>query len=593
MRITKVEIKRFLGTKSLSIDVDRAVQVIAGPNNSGKTTFLKAVELFFSGKDSHDPKSFAPKNDYYEEEGNRSKTYVKVVFCDLSKTEVASFKHLLDVKGRLQIELGITKGGSAEYHFYSGKKDDEAVEKIIGCHEVMYVPVTRTYEKGAASIHSDRLGGLVKDLLIRSRRGSHAYDLFKQIQGSISEIRKVIDGVLNESKSSIERILPDAVDIRFGLPIDEEVIDFVASDIEIKSRGREDISLSDEGAGFQSLMSLGLIKSMADKKRKNANVILLIEEPEAFLHPQYQRKIVDFIFDLSKRHQIFVTTHSHVVVDSIDIKCVARFKRMPDGLVQDIRSFAIDDAEAGKLMRHLGRGNSELVFADKVILCEGESDASVVKKLISKLKKEGLSPNVSVISMGSADLSLVYKRICHRFSVDSFLILDRDKAVASGRSSIKAICRLKGKAISKSDFDTIDEYHSVAGNSHRSALMARKKINEYFQPCNVFFFASDLEYALVNSIKRDVLTGLMTKSGYVKKNQVQEINSLKEGDFMDEASILLHSKGRDLMGNQNKEKLKPHIPAVFVAEAGMRFVAGSDLAFLEKCIGEFLRYENI
>lgn len=593
MRISRVDIKRFLGIQSLSIDVDKAFQIIAGPNNSGKTTFLKALKLFFCGLNGNiDAHMFAPKNEYYVDEGNRSKTNIKITFSDLSKHEFELFKGHVDSKNRLVIELGITRNGSAEYHFHGGKRDDVALERLMQCHDVIYVPITRTYENGANEIHAEKLGGLVKDILVKSRRGSHAYELWRSIRESLAEVRSIVEGVIDESRSSIEKILPEAASIRFNLPDDEEIIGHIAAGIDIKSRSLEGISLGDEGAGFQSIMSLGLINSISEKKRKNVNVILLVEEPEAFLHPHYQRNIVSFLTEISRKNQVVVTTHSHIVIDSVDIKCVARFKRMDEGLSQEIRGFVASENESSRLMRYLSRGNSELVFADKVVLCEGESDAALIRRMISSIRIDGVQNNISVIGMGSADLADIYKKICERFSIDSYVILDRDKLTPSNRAVVKKLCRLSGCELLQRDFDQIDQYNSVASNSARSAMMARKKINEFFNGRNIFFFSADLEYAVGGSIRKEILLPIMQRHGLLQKHQASGLDSLKDGDFVDQVSLVLHSKGRGLDSSSNGVKLKPHLAACIVADAGFRYVNGSDLQSLDREIRRFLTAQS-
>jgi predicted ATP-dependent endonuclease of OLD family len=48
MQIANAEIRRFRALKSVSVDFD-AVTCLLGENNSGKSAFLKAIELFFAG----------------------------------------------------------------------------------------------------------------------------------------------------------------------------------------------------------------------------------------------------------------------------------------------------------------------------------------------------------------------------------------------------------------------------------------------------------------------------------------------------------------------------------------------------------------
>jgi predicted ATP-dependent endonuclease of OLD family len=48
MRLVKVEFQRLLGFKDISVELDQNLQLIAWPNNAGKSTLVRLLELFFS-----------------------------------------------------------------------------------------------------------------------------------------------------------------------------------------------------------------------------------------------------------------------------------------------------------------------------------------------------------------------------------------------------------------------------------------------------------------------------------------------------------------------------------------------------------------
>lgn len=47
MQLCRVSIERFNGIKKLDLSLENSLQIIAGPNNSCKSTILKAIHYFF------------------------------------------------------------------------------------------------------------------------------------------------------------------------------------------------------------------------------------------------------------------------------------------------------------------------------------------------------------------------------------------------------------------------------------------------------------------------------------------------------------------------------------------------------------------
>lgn len=58
MKLDSVEIDRFLGIKHAYFELHPSLQVFAGANNAGKTTLLRAINLFFSVEENCAPELF-------------------------------------------------------------------------------------------------------------------------------------------------------------------------------------------------------------------------------------------------------------------------------------------------------------------------------------------------------------------------------------------------------------------------------------------------------------------------------------------------------------------------------------------------------
>ena len=92
MRICRVDVERFLGFKSLSLEVDRDLQLVAGPNNAGKSSLIRLLELFFSAPSPDELTAILPLHEYYSALGPRTLSSVQVWFTDLSAEESKVFE---------------------------------------------------------------------------------------------------------------------------------------------------------------------------------------------------------------------------------------------------------------------------------------------------------------------------------------------------------------------------------------------------------------------------------------------------------------------------------------------------------------------
>ena len=89
------------------------------------------------------------------------------------------------------------------------------------------------------------------------------------------------------------------------------------------------IRATELGEGFQNALVLSILQAFEERKRKGA--ILLIEEPEIFLHPQMQRSLYKTIRQIGKTNQVIYTTHSPHFVSIPEYDEVLMTRKGTDG----------------------------------------------------------------------------------------------------------------------------------------------------------------------------------------------------------------------------------------------------------------------
>ena len=81
----------------------------------------------------------------------------------------------------------------------------------------------------------------------------------------------------------------------------------------VKKEGDANIPLSKSGSGFELIIALLLLIKIETKRNKDEKILLLIDEPELSLHPDYQQKLIDELLKLQNT-QIILTSHSPTFV---------------------------------------------------------------------------------------------------------------------------------------------------------------------------------------------------------------------------------------------------------------------------------------
>ena len=145
------------------------------------------------------------------------------------------------------------------------------------------------------------VASFIEELKIEPRSGRIAESSMNELGINKSKINEIQE-YLKKGKI-VERL------IRF---------DFDSLLFEGENNGEHEVPYLSMGSGFQALVGL-----MARMKKENR--IVLMEEPERHMHPEYVRELVRMLIDLAKKRnvQMFISTQSSDVLDFLvrgDIK---------------------------------------------------------------------------------------------------------------------------------------------------------------------------------------------------------------------------------------------------------------------------------
>ncbi|TCW04035.1 putative ATP-dependent endonuclease of OLD family [Raoultella sp. BIGb0138] len=147
--------------------------------------------------------------------------------------------------------------------------------------------------------------------------------------------------------------------------------------------------------------------------------LLLIEEPEAHLHPQRQLRLMSFLQEQAKKErtdhqriQIIVTTHSPSLASDLHLDNIA--------LIEGGRAFPLckgktklSPSDYRFLERFLDVTKANLLFARAVMIVEGDAENILLPVLAKLLGRDFHHHGVSVVNVGGVGLGR-YARILMR-----------------------------------------------------------------------------------------------------------------------------------------------------------------------------------
>jgi len=200
------------------------------------------------------------------------------------------------------------------------------------------------------------------------------------------------------------------------------------------------------GHGAQRSIQMALIRHLADIKRatggQTSNTILLIDEPELYLHPQAIEVLRDALKTLSTQgYQVIFSTHSPFMITSKDVENTILIRKN-DALGTHKRN-SLRTAIATVAAAHPSQlaiifslsNSSNILFAEKVILAEGKTENRLLPKIIQKVTGQtlGLHKTALVPIDGSGSTRKTIE-VLTAMAIPTKAIVDLDYALKEGEN---------------------------------------------------------------------------------------------------------------------------------------------------------------
>jgi len=434
MFLSSIKIKNFRVIKEMNIKFSKGLNVIIGRNNTGKTAIIDALRICFSyGKQWR--AIYIKKEDFYIDETNPDADLIPIEFhliFEIEKPEESGIYYELltqNEDGTQEIQLHfryyLDKKENIKWTIWGGDNEGQIVShEIMSLITFVYLNPLRDAVDSLKPIRWNQLGELLSELVSDSegrplndkkreelaQRIANIVNDDKEWNSLIEAGRKKINEHLKET-SIEEDSLPIELDF---LPFEfRRIVDNIRVQMPVFNEGlierhpekQKHFQLSQNGLGYNNLIYIAtVLGDLINKKEveKEAYYSLLIEEPEAHLHPQLQNLFFRYINKLQdKGIQLFITSHSPTITSKVKLDSLIVLQKKDKNINHvALRESSLDENNKKYLLKFLDVTKSQLFFANGVILVEGISEALLLPIFAEKSGYDLLRSGIEVVNIG-------------------------------------------------------------------------------------------------------------------------------------------------------------------------------------------------
>lgn len=312
--------------------------VVIGDNNTGKTTLLRCIasmqlrkreEVDSNGK--LDVSYGIPYDLLYSEASTQSDepSFVKVgiasplfnittIHDDKRKRllidDIFLYNNVVDGSGM----FGIIKQPKGSIpHSYNLLDGELSPDIVYASHKIYGYGTSRRLSTGSLNTTTNKIG--IESLFSNNTDLMNLEQWLIQLDYSSKNQSSTAERIFDKVKEIITNSFFCKInDIRFVSP------DNINYRVEVLINSTW-LWINDLGYGYQSTMAwvIDLVKQLYDRYHMLANplegyAIVLVDEIDLHLHPDWQRKIIKYLSDLFPNTQFIVTAHSPLIVQSAE-----------------------------------------------------------------------------------------------------------------------------------------------------------------------------------------------------------------------------------------------------------------------------------
>ncbi|WP_339787485.1 AAA family ATPase [uncultured Imperialibacter sp.] len=460
--LSKISIINFKSIITESFELS-AFTPLVGYNNAGKSNLLEAIKWLLR-KSSLPDTAFYDKTRAVEMEGKIS-GISETILDQLPGNQRASIEPFLFTDSlylkriqaqpsmpvgqiRLLVKDPANVGGATEWRA-NPTGLDQALQALFP-EPIQIGAMENSEEDVSKSKNTTTIGKLLSEII-----GPIQASYSTQVQTALDGIKDLLDAdgtsratELNDFdtavNSKVQSFFP-GVNIKVHVPTPELKEVFSKGTIKVFENlnpdGRDVAAL---GHGAQRSIQMALVRHLADIKRESgeqaSNTILLIDEPELYLHPQAIEVLRDALKTLSTQgYQVIFSTHSPFMITSKDVgntllirknDTQGTYKR--NSLKATIPTVATTAPSQLELIFSLSH-SSNILFSERVILAEGTTENRLLPSIIHKVTSRTIGLHkIALVSMGGSGNTRKAMLVLNTMDIPTKAIVDLDFALKQG-----------------------------------------------------------------------------------------------------------------------------------------------------------------
>ncbi len=430
MKLRSVQVENFRAIRALRVPLDPALTVLHGNNAHGKTSLLAAIAVGLGAI----PTLLARAGGINFRRSDRrfGATEARIRIETLGEPEGLRWTRI-ETRSGLLVRSSVDKVAGTESlrDFFSKLRED--VERAPN---TTTIPIFTFYD-------TDRAVFDMPERKRNFRREFHRFDAYidalarktsfkalvewfyaqenaelrqQREQGSFEFRRPDLQAV----RGAITTMMPDIMDPHIEYPAQ-----FV---VRRKAAGRRDekLALEQLSGGYRIVLALAadlaLRMSLANPHLPDplqSEAIVLIDEVELHLHPDWQQRILDDLRRTFPNAQFIVSTHSPQVLTTVAPQNIVHLRATPEGIVAEQETGPTFGAKAGDVLQAVmeveQRPNNEFsrkLAEYRTLIAADQGETVAARTLRAQLDR--LSPDDPALA--GADVEIARRRVMHELS---------------------------------------------------------------------------------------------------------------------------------------------------------------------------------
>lgn len=451
MQITDLQIRNFKSIKSIHIsDIENAL-ILVGQNNTGKTAVLDAiravsgdyqicledfledfpnieigVRLQITEEDltrMQEKRIISPYRNYtswYQDFCRKLPSY---------QDGILTFEFVANKEGRIRYSDGYQKNNShipeifpQVYYIGAQRKMDFLQENILLLQEDELLKQMRSdccmFDRAKKCTHCFSCIGYLNQKTTEELNAFETAKLldYKLYQLNLDDFSQRVNENFQKNGGKEQIFYSMNRDIEKMLSVTAEVYD---------EKQEKYKPISCLGKGMRSIYMLSLMET-CEETGDDAADLIIVENPEIFLHPRLQKVSGDILYRLCRSAQVIFSTHSANLLSNFNSRQIRQMIQGEDGYAK-----ICEKTDISAVLDDLGYSAGDLMNVNFVFIVEGKQDKTrlplLLKKYYSELHdEEGNLQRIAIITTNSCTNIKTYANLKYMNQIylkDNFLMI--------------------------------------------------------------------------------------------------------------------------------------------------------------------------